>query len=288
MVGLQTMKLAARFLLLASVIRGSDALAAGIYFQRDDAKPWQNCYAVAPREALRAIEARAFKGAALIAIEGVRLEGETIRVSHRTAGGVREIAFERCPFDETDRRRLINCEVTVQTAQAAGRIAHLGHLPEIEARWRKKDPRARVIDCRAGVVHPVRNAWRQGFTVADYKLIRRINELRTPIVPMTAFGAVQKGAGANGLQDWRATVGFEFMENRMQPEICDASVEELSLSENLDSWLSARNGAWCPWGLEIVALSCDGLPPVESAAAPSTVALDPASPEVSAHCRATP
>lgn len=283
------MKLAARLLLLASLICGRDVLAAGIYFQRDDAKPWQNCYALAPQDALRSIEARAFKGAALIDIERVRLEGETIRVSHRDPrGALQEIAFERCPFDEADRRRLIACEVTVQTAQAADRISHLGQLPEIEARWRRKDPRARVIDCRAGVVHPVRNAWRQDFTLADYKLIRRINELRAPLVPMTAFGTVAKGTGANALQDWRATVGFEFMENRMQPEICDASVEELSLAENLDSWLSVRNGAWCPWGLEIVALSCDGLPPVASAAAPSSVPLDRASPEVAAHCRAKP
>ncbi|MDP3541014.1 MAG: hypothetical protein Q8T11_00945 [Elusimicrobiota bacterium] len=278
-----------RLLLLASLLFGQNALAAGIYFQRDDAKPWQNCYAIAPQDALRSLVARDFKGAALIDIERVRLEGETIRVSHRDTRGItREITFEKCPFDEADRRRLITCEVTVQTAQAAGRIAHLGHLPEIEARWRRKDPAARVIDCRAGIVRPVRNSWRQDFTLADYKLIRRINELRAPLVPMTAFGTVTKGAGTNRLQDWRATVGFEFMENRMQPEICDASVEELSLTENLDSWLGARNGAWCPWGLEIVALSCDGLPLVESAAAPSRVPLDPASPEVAAYCGAKP
>lgn len=278
-----------RLLVLAVLLWGRDASAAGVYFQRDDAKPWQNCYAVATRDALRSIEARDFKGASLIAIERVRLDGDTIRVSHRDAGGaVREIAFARCPFDEPDRRRVITCEVTVQTAQAAGKIAHLGHLPEIEARWRRKDPRARVIDCRAGVVHPVRNSWRQGFTAADYKLIRHINELGAPLVPMTAFGTVAKAAGENRLQDWRATVGFEFMENRMQPEICDASVEELSLPEYLDSWLSVRNGSWCPWGLEIVSLSCDGLPPVVSAAAPSSVPLDPASPEVAAYCRAKP
>ena len=278
-----------RVLILAVFLWGRSAAAAGVYFQRDDAKPWQNCYAVAAPDALRSIESRDFKGASLIDIEGVRLDGETIRVTHRDPRGVvREIAFERCPFEEADRRRLITCEVTVQTAQAAGRVAHLGHLPEIEARWRRKDPRARVIDCRAGVVRPVRNSWRQGFTLADYKLIRLIDARRSPLVPMTAFGTVARGAGTNALQDWHATVGFEFMENRMQPEICDASVEELSLTENLDSWLAARNGAWCPWGLEIVALSCDGLPPIRSAAAPSSAPLDPASPEVAAHCRATP
>lgn len=278
-----------RLILLASLFCGQNALAAGIYFQRDDAKPWQNCYAVEPRDALRSIEARDFKGASLIDIQRVRLDGATIRVSHRDSRGItREIVFDRCLFDEADRGRVINCEVTVQTAQASGKISHLGHLPEIEARWRRKDPHARVIDCRAGVVHPVRNSWRQGFTLADYKLIRRINELRAPLVPMTAFGTVVKGAGSNRLQDWRATVGFEFMENRMQPEICDASVEELSLTENRDSWLSVRNGAWCPWGLEIVALSCDGLPPIGSAAAPSRAPLDPASPEVAAHCGAKP
>lgn len=274
-----------RLILLASLFCGQNALAAGIYFQRDDAKPWQNCYALTPQDALRSIETRDFKGASLIDIERVRLDGETIRVSHRDSrGAVREIVFNRCPFDEADRRNRISCEVTVQTAQASGRISHLGHLPEIEARWRRKDPNARVIDCRAGVVRPVRNAWRQGFTLADYKLIRRINELRAPLVPMTSFGTVAKDAGGNRLQEWRATVGFEFMENRMQPEICDASVEELSLTENLDSWLSVRSGAWCPWGLEIVALSCDGLPLIESAAAPSRVPLDPSSPEVAAHC----
>ncbi len=276
-----------RLILLASLFCGQNALAAGIYFQRDDPKPWQNCYSIPARDALRSIEARDFKGASLIDIVNVRLDGETIRVSHRDLrGGVREIAFEKCPFDESDRRALINCEVTVQTLQTSARIAHLGQLPAIEARWRTKDPAARVIDCRAGVARPVRNSWRQGFTLADYKLIGRINGLRSPLVAMTAFGTVTKGAGTNPLQDWRATVGFEFMENRMQPEICDASVEELSLPENLDSWVSARNGGWCPWGLEIVALSCDGLPPVESAAAPSSVPLDRASAEVAAHCRA--
>ena len=185
-------------------------------------------------------------------------------------------------------RKTISCEVTVQTARASGRIAHLGHLPEIEARWRRNDPNARVIDCRAGVVHPVRNAWRQGFTVADYKPIRRINELRAPLVPMTAFGTVARtraaiacriGARRSASSSWRTACS---------PSICDASVEELSLTENLDSWLSVRNGAWCPWGLEIVALSCDGLPPIESAAAPSRVPLDPASPEVAAHCGRKP
>lgn len=286
---LRAMRPAAGILMLISVLCGRNAAAAGVYFQRDDAKPWQNCYAVEPRDALRSIEARDFKGASLIDIERVRLDGATIRVSHRDAhGALREIAFERCPFDEADRRAVINCEVTVQTARPSGKISHLGHLPEIEARWRRTDPRARVIDCRAGIVHPVRNSWRQGFTRADYKLIRRINELRAPLVPMTAFGAVAKGAGSNPLQAWRATVGFEFMENRMQPEICDASVEELSLTENLDSWLSVRNGAWCPWGLEIVVLTCDGLPPVLSAAASSSASLDPASPEVEAHCGSKP
>lgn len=280
---------AASLLLLASLFCGQGALAAGVYFQRDDPKPWQNCYSIATQDALRSIETRAFKGAELLDIEGVRLDGATIRVRHRDGrGGVKEIAFERCPFDEADRRPLITCEVTVQSLQTAGKIAHLGHLPEIQALWRRKDPRARVIDCRAGDVRTVRNSWRQSFTLADYKLISRINQLKSPLVPMTAFGTVTRGAGTNRLQDWRATVGFEFMQNRMQPEICDASVEELSIPKNLDSWVSVRNGGWCPWGLEIVALSCDGLPPIESATAPTRVSLDPASPEVAAHCRAEP
>lgn len=276
-------------LLILALLPAPRALAAGIYFQRDDAKPWQNCYAVETQEALRRIEARDFKGASLIDIRGVRLDGETIRVQHRDARGLaQEVAFGKCPFDEADRKKTITCEVVVQTARTAAKIAHLGHLGEIETRWRRKDPRASVIDCRAGVVYPVRNSWRQSFRLADYKLIRRIAEMGAPLVPMTAFGTAAKGAGTNPLQEWRATLGFEFMEHRMQPEICDASVEELSLTENLDSWVSARSGSWCPWGIEIVALSCDGLPPVESAAAPSRVPLDAASPEVAAYCGGKP
>ena len=273
-------------LLLLGLLHGTHARAAGIYFQRDDARPWQNCYSIPAQDALRRIEARDFKGAELIRIERVEFDGETILVSHAGGGGRQEIEFKKCPFDEADRRKLIRCEVTVQTARGPGQAAPLDQLARIEALWRRKDPRARVIDCRARVIRPVRNSWEQDFTLADYKLLVRINSLGRPLVPMTAFGTVAKGAGANRLQDWRATVGFEFMESRMQPEICDASVEELSIPENLDSWVATRNGGWCPWGLEIVALSCGGLAPVESAAAASSLPLDAASSEVTAYCGA--
>lgn len=284
MVEPRAVKRAAALLLLALAL-APRARAAGIYFQRDDAKPWQNCYAIPLEDALRRVRARDFKGAGLISIERVALEGETIHVSHRDGRGVlQDIALRRCPFAEEDRRRPLRCEVTVQTARS-GKAAPLELLARIEALWRAQDPGARVIDCRAGTARSVRNSWEQDFTLADYKLIGRINELRLPLVPMTAFGTVSKGAGTNRLQGWRAAVGFEFMENRMQPEICDASVEELSIPGNLDSWVKTRNGGWCPWGLEIVSLSCAGLPAVTSAAAAETAPLD-ASSETAAYCAA--
>mgnify|MGYP001599440852 CR=1 FL=1 len=264
---------------------GKAGPAEGVYFQRDDPKPWQNCYTLAPQDAFARIKAGNFKGAGLLQISAIRLDGEVVRVSHLDySGASREIAFGRCPFEETDKKILLSCDVTVQNVRPTGQIDDFSYLQRIETEWRKLDQNARVIDCRAGVAYPVRNSWAQTFTLADYKLIRHINNLGLPLVPSTSFGTVSRGTGLNRLQNWRATVGFQFMENRMQPEICDASVEELSIPENLESWVKTRNGAWCPWGLEVVSLSCQGLPRVESSTAHSSISLPHGAPEIDAHC----
>ena len=236
----------AAFMLIAAPVAAAPAEEAGIYFQRDDARPWQNCYSIPRQEALLRARAGRFKGAGLITVLGAEASGERIIISHGEPARPQSIVLERCPFMENERSVQLQCEVTVQTMRRADALDSLGHYPEIEKEWKRKDPSVSLIDCRDGSARPVRNIWRQVFTLADYKLIASMNARGHRLVPRTASGRISEGGSLHPNQGWSAALGFEFMENRMQMEICDAAVEELSVPRFRQLWLNTRSGGWCP------------------------------------------
>lgn len=272
--------------LIATTGAAAPADEAGIYFQRDDARPWQNCYSIPQQEALLRARAGRFKDAGLIALLGAEASGERIVVSHGDPARPQSLVLERCPFTENERSVQLQCEVTVQTMRHRGELDSLSHYPEIEKEWRRKDPSVSLIDCRDGSVSPVRNVWRQTFALADYKLIARINAQGHRLIARTALGRISEGGSLHPHQGWSAAMGFNFMENRMQMEICDAAVEEISVPRFRQLWLNTRNGGWCPWGLEIVSLSCPGQARVDGSTSFSRLRLNTVEPEVRSYCGA--
>lgn len=79
--------------------------SGGIYFRRDDAKPWQNCYAVPAEEAFERLSSGRFTGASLVAVTSVEHRGDVIELRHRDSrdGRTRVVDFKPCPFKEPDR-----------------------------------------------------------------------------------------------------------------------------------------------------------------------------------------
>lgn len=249
-----------------------------IYFEDIPSYSWMQCYTVSTEQAAALIREGRIAPTVLLG-ETAEVSGDVIRVRYRYPGvwPGDTVTFRPCPFDKTD-SCVHDCTITFQDEDPA---AHQSELAGLERACSSARPelRGRYVDCAARVAHPITNTWRQPVSRKEIKLMQHLLSQSRPLVaPGVATGQVdQENHSLEPCMDWSGQLGFTFAKVVVQNETCDASLARAPFDVG-------RGNVWCPWGIQIVKVSCDGGPEIVDTRNPWNLPLDQDNPDVRALC----
>jgi hypothetical protein len=235
-------------------------------------RTWRNCYTIPRDDAVSRLQQGEFPRAHF-----KRVDGSSIFVAHDDLGGG-ELELKKCVFSKADNCRLDDCTLTVQSGDFNPEPVTVlnEYLRAVDRRWRAEGHP--VIDCQLGVIHSVRNSWKQSLTRRDMKILRFAGRRSEPLIFAT-IASLSAGGSLHPLQSWSAGVSLDLMHPRLFPEVCDASVEQVTAE------YGPNFGAWCPWGLQLVSVSCPGRSAATDLTALAEQPLDLDAPDVRAFCQ---
>jgi hypothetical protein len=268
---------------------------ATIYIELESSikRPWTSCYTGTQENALQDLQKRNFMGGNDSELKNLRVVGKDFHFElfvFQTK--YRDVILSPCAFEDADQAKTLQCELTLQSDVgdvSKGITLDKGAFsPLIEKDWKSKGFKGPLIDCKKGIAHVVRNKWVQSFTLADIKVMRMIvTQYRMPLIG-SGVAAVWKGGSLHKYQDWSGEVQVNFMQQMKSPEVYDASVEQFSVSSELDHWLTAngdgKTATWTPWGIHFVEVKCPGMKTIIDPLAVDKVPLNMSSPSVRQHC----
>jgi hypothetical protein len=230
-----------------------------VFFHRDQPESWRSCYVPPLDEALAFTRGPDFQSLASVVLSALpRTDQENqivIQYQNPTGSGADVVRrLPPCPFSYADQTEVIECQVSVINNRYQPPVEYLSEQAiSLHRQLRSHDPSLLHIDCDAMVLNPIRNRWTQQFRRSDVKIMSYLRSQNHPVSPRTARGLVTEGGSLLPHQWWSAQLAFNFMEDLLQNEGCDASVDEITLVTSRSHW---SNQAWCPWGLRVIELTC--------------------------------
>lgn len=231
-----------------------------VFFHRDQVESWRSCYVPPLDEALAFTRSPDFQGLAGVELSApLRTDSDNqivIQYKNPTGSGADVVRrLPPCPFSYADQTDIVDCRVTVISDRYQSPVECLSEQAiQLHHQLLTHDPRLRHLNCDAMVLNPIQNSWTQPFRRSDLKVMSYLHSQNQSVSPRTARGLVNEGGSHLPYQWWSAWLAFNFMEDLLQNETCDASVDEVTLTTSQSFW---KNQTWCPWGLRVVALTCN-------------------------------
>lgn len=270
-----------RFALKLSGLTGEDACRPSsdtiedVYFEDIPAYSWMQCYTVSTDQAAALIrEGRV--GSSVLLGDTVEVSGDVIRVRYRYPGvwPADTVTFRPCVFGKED-ACTYDCTVTFQDTADQGWLAG----KERACSSAHPEMKGRYVDCAARVAHPLTNTWRQPVSRMEIKLMQHLLSQSYPLdVPGALMGGIaDENHSLETCMDWSANLAFTFAKSVKAAEVCDANMTRIL--EDL-----GPGDVWCPWGMRIVKVSCDGGPEIVNTLNRWDIPLDQNNPEVRALC----
>lgn len=245
---------------------------------------WHNCYAGDINQAIDILKKREFIGATdFLSVESVKSVASDIELNATNIANQKvSISIKSCPFDAKDWDNQFTCRLTVQTK---ANTAVDEYLLEVNKAWAILDPSSQnLIDCQNKSAKVIRNAWPQSFSMADIKTLKFMVSQGHDL-NIKAFGTVKKGGSLYPLQNWSGQLWFQIYYSGIEDnETYDASVDQLSVEKELDSWLILNEGRWSPWSVQISQLKCGEDLEIENPLAKDEVSLSPFGEIVKSYC----
>lgn len=257
------------------VLYGDESLSKlkDIYYDSSGlGQPWKQCYTVDTQNALQAIKDGQFAGASDLLLETTKKVGKVISVKYRYLDGYAK--FKPCSFKKADDCSL-NCKITFTDFEIGSELSKLPVENQISCEQKFPESKGKYIDCKNKLAHPVVNTWGQRLIRREFRAMQEMNAQKIALRP-SAIGSVKAGGSLDLCMNWSASLALSFIESSSYPELCDWSIFQM---------YPEFNQTWCPWGIEITKIQCDGEPLLVSQAARMNFPLDVSNSEVKLYCK---
>ena len=271
--------------LTASTSRATSSGVEEIFFDRDSEQVLRNCYSVTPERALEiALQPSFATQHSIVMTASPVLDQGRVLIFFQDPGDPtqsKKREIQACPFSWADQSELVQCEIEVQSLPPSEPVSYLTpNYLSVNLGWTRLGIEP-LLNCELGEARLIRNAWKQPLRRSLLKTLEYLSERREPWIPSSAIGLIVEGGSRFYHQPWSTQLDLNFSITRLQMEMCDAAVDEISAPENWSHWVGKT---WCPWGIEVVRVQCSDGFGLKSPAAKDVVRLDLASPEVVKAC----